>query len=941
MQEIFVAVIIDNFKRLKSISNGSAFMTAQQREWVRLQRTIRTRQPRIQAAPTRDRWLQFHAYRLVTHRYFEPCVVLAVALNVAGMLTYHYPQSRAWVRAQWTVDSVFTFVYLAEAILRVAAHGLHGYLTGAFSLWHPYDALLATWGLFVFCLGPIAQASAFCLITLRLGRTLRLFRVIRFSSHLKRLCLTFYYSLPSLKNIGMFLLLIYYVYAVGGMHLFSTLPFGTFINEDANFSSFGLSLLTLVRCTAGEDWNGLMHEADGAAAGTRGKMAVLYFCSFIVLIYYVALNLFIATMLENFQEDMVSVGGLVTTKHIRRFSKLWTELKTKSLHGDLTKINNRAVHVATPTHGLRKSKSAFRLLPAASVAAAPGTKRESTGGGGGGATVIPVLSAASSRRSLRRISIRERLGGAFARSVSSGKMLAAAAAVARQQKAGAAEEAEGHEVGAAGTGARQRSPTAARPGGPGPGPGPGQGSSRPPLGEEETALVFRRLYESSPRYLPIQYLKEFVVGLPPPLGPRGCAASAGAPEQAPLTAVRVLEYIRSLEAPVNQYGYVYYQDVLQAVLRRAFELQTQIPQAMRAPFKNKQVFLAHEWYAAVAVQSAWRGRALRSKLRTTTANPSSSPALPRRAPSPLHQSQHQQHQQQPPPSRRSSSASAAGGLGASVSGSHHLRISISGGGGGIGASRTGWDEAIASGTGGSSPAARTAASPSNASAPLGSGGGRGTSPKAVIVGGGDAPPPIALPPPPASPSHRQRRPTSVGSYATATASRASSLASVGDVPTSPRSAASSSSFTARGEDGGAPSIVLDNSRRRPSSIHNGVLLDPPPPPLPPAMEEQAGRGDGAAAAATSQEEVLERMLALAKLGDELLLAAPMPLRGGEKAAAGGPGGEEEEVELELMELLAKQQEQAILESAAPLEDEDEDDDDDDAAAGIRRRAESI
>lgn len=41
-QEIFVAVIIHNFKKIKQISNGSAFMTSQQREWVRLQKVRRT-----------------------------------------------------------------------------------------------------------------------------------------------------------------------------------------------------------------------------------------------------------------------------------------------------------------------------------------------------------------------------------------------------------------------------------------------------------------------------------------------------------------------------------------------------------------------------------------------------------------------------------------------------------------------------------------------------------------------------------------------------------------------------------------------------------------------------------------------------------------------------------------------------------------------------------
>ena len=45
-----------------------------------------------------------------------------------------------------------------------------------------------------------------------------------------------------------------------------------------------------------------------------------------------------------------------------------------------------------------------------------------------------------------------------------------------------------------------------------------------------------------------------------------------------ITSVRVLEYIRALEIPVNRYAYVYYQDVLQAALRMAFELKTHIPQ---------------------------------------------------------------------------------------------------------------------------------------------------------------------------------------------------------------------------------------------------------------------------------------------------------------------------------------------------------------------------
>jgi hypothetical protein len=43
-----------------------------------------------------------------------------------------------------------------------------------------------------------------------------MFRLVRTSERLTRLMQTFYFSLPSLKNVGMFLLLIFYIYSLAG-----------------------------------------------------------------------------------------------------------------------------------------------------------------------------------------------------------------------------------------------------------------------------------------------------------------------------------------------------------------------------------------------------------------------------------------------------------------------------------------------------------------------------------------------------------------------------------------------------------------------------------------------------------------------------------------------------------------------------------------------------
>ena len=51
---------------------------------------------------------------------------------------------------------------------------------------------------------------------------------------------------------------------------------GDFINGDANFSTFYLSIITLFRCATGEDWNGVMHDTFESV----GTGAIIYWISF-------------------------------------------------------------------------------------------------------------------------------------------------------------------------------------------------------------------------------------------------------------------------------------------------------------------------------------------------------------------------------------------------------------------------------------------------------------------------------------------------------------------------------------------------------------------------------------------------------------------------------------------------------------------------------------
>jgi len=219
VQEIFVAVIIDHFKRLKKILNGSAFMTKEQKEWVRLQKTIKKRHPRIHSPPSREREpVRARLFTLVKKPFFEPLVTVLVIINVLLMLSTpsSLPSSSSSLIFHQHVDTFFTYLYCSETLLRLLALGPSAYFHPSTSsslppspsslppsrAWNVFDFIMTMWGLLFVALGEGGRESVTCLLLLRLGRTLRIFRVVRHSEHLRRLCRTFYFALPSLKNIG-------------------------------------------------------------------------------------------------------------------------------------------------------------------------------------------------------------------------------------------------------------------------------------------------------------------------------------------------------------------------------------------------------------------------------------------------------------------------------------------------------------------------------------------------------------------------------------------------------------------------------------------------------------------------------------------------------------------------------------------------------------------
>ncbi|RLN50078.1 hypothetical protein BBJ29_000904 [Phytophthora kernoviae] len=152
------------------------------------------------------------------------------------------------------------------------------------------------------------------------GRIFRMMRVLRFV-HLNRgiytVFQTFRASLRPLGQIFFLMFMIYFIFAIVARQLFGGVRYGPAMNSFSNFRSFGSATQLLFQIMSGDDWHLTMTDcmvakpfcAERISATTGhvysdcGSVAgsAFFFVTYVTLVVFVFLNLFIAVILENFR----------------------------------------------------------------------------------------------------------------------------------------------------------------------------------------------------------------------------------------------------------------------------------------------------------------------------------------------------------------------------------------------------------------------------------------------------------------------------------------------------------------------------------------------------------------------------------------------------------------------------------------------------------------
>ncbi|KAH0624523.1 hypothetical protein JD844_032093 [Phrynosoma platyrhinos] len=306
---LFVGVVIANFNENK----GTALLTVDQRRWEDLKSRLKIAQPlHLPPRPDNDGF-RAKMYDITQHPFFKRTIaVLVLAQSVllsvkVTMKIIAMSPAGFWQSRRNRYDLLVTSLGIIWVILHFAITNAYTYMMGA------------------------------CVIVFRF------FSICGKHVTLKMLLLTVVVSMYKsfFIIVGMFLLLLCYAFA--GVVLFGTVKYGENINRHANFSSAGKAITVLFRIVTGEDWNKIMHDCMvqppfctpdnstywktdcGNYAG-----ALMYFCSFYVIIAYIMLNLLVAIIVENFslfystEEDQ-----LLSYNDLRHFQIIWNMVDDK------------------------------------------------------------------------------------------------------------------------------------------------------------------------------------------------------------------------------------------------------------------------------------------------------------------------------------------------------------------------------------------------------------------------------------------------------------------------------------------------------------------------------------------------------------------------------------------------------------------------------------
>jgi len=213
----------------------------------------------------------------------------------------------------FTIETLILVIFVLEAVLKIMAEAPKPwrYFHDA---WNIMDFTIAAVG-FVDLMMEIggtelSGGAGSVLMVFRLFRLMRIMKLVKSIPQLRIIVSTMITAMPSVMYISILIFLLLYIYGVLGVFVFGD-------NDKKYFGDLGTALITLFRVMTMDHWGEVLYIElygcdqeytvdDKARYGCEesggGFLAVLYFLTFIMIVSFIILNLFIGVVTSSLNQ---------------------------------------------------------------------------------------------------------------------------------------------------------------------------------------------------------------------------------------------------------------------------------------------------------------------------------------------------------------------------------------------------------------------------------------------------------------------------------------------------------------------------------------------------------------------------------------------------------------------------------------------------------------
>ncbi|KAM5151888.1 sodium channel protein type 2 subunit alpha-like [Mantella aurantiaca] len=306
-------------------------------------------------------------YLIVEHSWFESFIILMILLS-SGALAFediNIEKHKTMKTVLEYADKVFTYIFIAEMLLKWVAYGFATYFTNA---WCWLDFLIVDISLVSLVANALGYSELAAIKSLRTLRALRPLRALSRFEGMRVVVNALVGAIPSIMNVLLVCLMFWLIFSIMGVNLFagkyyycvnttSGLMFpraeisnrneclqlsnatknARWRNVKVNFDNVGAGYLALLQVATFKGWMPIMYAAvDSVGINQQpyyedNLYMYIYFVIFIIFGSFFTLNLFIGVIIDNFNQQKKKIRGqdIFMTEEQKKYYNAMKKLGSK------------------------------------------------------------------------------------------------------------------------------------------------------------------------------------------------------------------------------------------------------------------------------------------------------------------------------------------------------------------------------------------------------------------------------------------------------------------------------------------------------------------------------------------------------------------------------------------------------------------------------------